>query len=43
MSDIEEARRVLKIEAQALVDLAERLDERFERCGGACLVNATVR
>src|SRR4051812_23598987 len=31
MSDIEEARRVLKIEAQSLVDLAERLDGRFER------------
>lgn len=31
MSDIEEARRVLKIEAQAIVDLAEKLDAQFER------------
>lgn len=31
MSDIEEARRVLKIEAQSIVDLAERLDSSFEK------------
>jgi arabinose-5-phosphate isomerase len=31
MSDIEEARRVLRIEAQAVLDLAERLDARFEK------------
>jgi arabinose-5-phosphate isomerase len=29
MSDIEEARRVLKIEAQAIMDMAEHLDHRF--------------
>jgi arabinose-5-phosphate isomerase len=31
MSDIEEARRVLKIEAQAILDLGDRLDQRFEK------------
>jgi arabinose-5-phosphate isomerase len=31
MNDIEEARRVLRIEAQSIVDLAERLDSNFEK------------
>jgi arabinose-5-phosphate isomerase len=37
MNDIEEARRVLKIEAQSIVDLAERLDSNFERAVSAVL------
>lgn len=37
MSDIEEARRVLKIEAQAIIELAERLDGQFERSVQAVL------
>lgn len=31
MSNIEEARRVLKIEAQALLDMAEKLDQSFDK------------
>ena len=31
MSNIEEARRVLKIEAQALLDMAEKLDDSFNK------------
>lgn len=31
MSDIEEAKRVLKIEAQSILDLVDRIDVRFER------------
>ena len=31
MSAIEEARRVLKVEAQSILDLAERIDENFSQ------------
>jgi arabinose-5-phosphate isomerase len=31
MSEIEEARRVLRVEARAILDLAERIDDTFER------------
>jgi len=37
MTDIEEARRVLKIEAQSIIDLAERLDATFEKAVTAVL------
>lgn len=37
MSDIEEARRVLRIEAQSILDLAERLDGTFEKAVSAVL------